>query len=483
MAKGRSLSGTRPRPSSQSSIRSTTSTLALPLSSTSFRPLLPPTSSSTTRRGTAAAAAAAPASDAAMTPSRSPPPRRRVIILPGLGNCDADYSRLAELLRSRGAAVKVARVARIDWARNAAGLLIPDYWQGTLSPRPTVDWYLGRIDEALEALNEEVSRHSKYSSESSAGGGNGNGGDAGSISSSSSPSLPPLTLLAHSAGGWLGRVWMLSEDKGTGKEKAALVSDFVCVFLFFFFFFFSIFFLSSSLFLSRGPRVKAHSLSFLPRSFFPLSPSPPKNRSVGSPHRPPPPGSSIPDQTRGILTWVERESPGDFHSREHGVRYTTVASKFVKGAPLFGSGSSAEEDEEEEEERTRGETGSSSSGTSFDDSNDSDIALLAPAPNSSKRGTRKKISIAQRLAGFGYEAVCGDSEAWGDGITPVASSHLPGALTLTLEGVFHSPLGADDDDGEGGEGGEGGIGTRPWYGSARVLDQWVGAVFGETPVV
>ena len=334
-----------------------------------------------------------------------PPPRRRVVILPGLGNCDADYSRLAALLRSRGAAVKVARVARIDWARNAAGLLLPEYWKGTLMPRPTVDWYLERIDEALEALNEEVSESSG--------------------SSSPPPPLPPLTLLAHSAGGWLGRVWMLSEDGGpaAGKQKAALVSAFV---------------------------------------------------SVGSPHRPPPPGSSIPDQTRGILTWCEREAPGSFHAEEHGVRYTTVASRFVKGAPLFGSGR-GEEEEEEEEERARAGGGGSGSGASFD-SDDSDIALLAPGPLPLNRRSGNKISIAQRLAGVGYEAVCGDAEAWGDGITPVTSSHLPGAVTLTLDGVFHSPLGADEGSGEMK------VGRRLWYGSEGVLDQWVGAVFGEAPL-
>jgi hypothetical protein len=149
-------------------------------------------------------------------------------------------------LRSRGAAVKVARVARIDWARNAAGLLLPEYWKGTLEPRPTVDWYLGRIDEALEALNNEISRAS--SPTSSAGNDSNN-----SSSDSSPPPLPPLTLLAHSAGGWLGRVWMLSEDERTGEEKAALVSDFVCVC-----FFDKILFFFSGLFVKK----LTHSLSF-----------------------------------------------------------------------------------------------------------------------------------------------------------------------------------------------------------------------------
>jgi hypothetical protein len=177
------------------------------------------------------------------------------------------------------------------------------------------------------------------------------------------------------------------------------------------------------------------------------------------------------------------------------VRYTTIASRFVKGAPLFGSGSisTLEEDEREEEEMRANSNGASSSSSMSFDSDDSDISFLNLAPlqgsSSNSNGKRNKISLAQRLAGFGYEAVCGDPEAWGDGITPVPSSHLPGAVTLTLEGVFHSPLGADEggsgsEEGsdEGGNNNNDGIGRRPWYGSEGVLDQWVGVVFGEAPV-
>ena len=54
----------------------------------------------------------------------------------------------------------MARVIRPDWLRNAAGLTSLSYWQGTLEPRPTVDWYLGRIAEAV-AEAKEVSGESK----------------------------------------------------------------------------------------------------------------------------------------------------------------------------------------------------------------------------------------------------------------------------------------------------------------------------------
>ena len=62
-------------------------------------------------------------------------------------------------------------------ARNAAGLRYPEYWSGRLTPRPTVNWYMDRIDAAVDAA--------KRATEGA-----------------------PITLLAHSAGGWLGRVYM-----------------------------------------------------------------------------------------------------------------------------------------------------------------------------------------------------------------------------------------------------------------------------------
>lgn len=205
----------------------------------------------------------------------------------------------------------------------------------------------------------------------------------------------PITLLSHSAGGWLGRLYML--DFGTDG-----IDQFV---------------------------------------------------SLGSPHLPPPPG--VIDQTRGILTFVEKNCPGAYHAPD--VRYVTIAGKYIRGAPLLGKG-----------------------------------------------------SIAQKIVGAGYQQVCGDAEVDGDGVVPLPSAHLEGALNITLEGVYHSPLGAEDpgsdqrpadeeeamqdafkqeqgaavyydtDDYEVGTGEVAQAaqevnvpGPRLWYGSAGILEQWV----------
>lgn len=59
----------------------------------------------------------------------------------GLGNNTNDYEKLALILNDYGVPTVVVKVSRIDWLRNAAGLLDPNYWRGTLRPRPVLDWY------------------------------------------------------------------------------------------------------------------------------------------------------------------------------------------------------------------------------------------------------------------------------------------------------------------------------------------------------
>jgi len=110
------------------------------------------------------------------------PAARGVVILPGLGNAAADYEPLAALLRRRGLDVEIAAVGRADWSRNAAALTDAAWWKGELKPRPATDWFMTRLDGAMAALQRRVP-------------------DA------------PVTMLAHSAGGWLGRAYMA--DFGT----------------------------------------------------------------------------------------------------------------------------------------------------------------------------------------------------------------------------------------------------------------------------
>lgn len=71
----------------------------------------------------------------------------------------------------------MASVSRLDWLRNAAGLIDPNYWRGTLRPRPVLDWYLKRVDDAIAEAKQLAQGNQ-------------------------------LSLIGHSAGGWLARVYL-----------------------------------------------------------------------------------------------------------------------------------------------------------------------------------------------------------------------------------------------------------------------------------
>ncbi|GFY84579.1 stress-inducible protein [Actinidia rufa] len=78
--------------------------------------------------------------------------RHRVVL--GLGINTSDYEKLEVTLKGYGVPTVVAKVSRIDWLRNAAGLADPNYWWGTLRPRSVLDWYLKRVDEAVNEANK-----------------------------------------------------------------------------------------------------------------------------------------------------------------------------------------------------------------------------------------------------------------------------------------------------------------------------------------
>ncbi|GFR40829.1 hypothetical protein Agub_g1304, partial [Astrephomene gubernaculifera] len=337
--------------------------------------------------------------------------RRGVLILPGLGNNAADYGPLASLLEARGMAVEVAQVSRLDWSRNAAALVDPNWWKGTLQPRPAVNWYLERADRAMQKLKRRVEA-----------------ADA------------PITMLAHSAGGWLGRVYLM--HWGT-----AGVDRYV---------------------------------------------------SLGSPHMPPPrdaPG--VVDQTRGLLTACNEACPGAYHSS---ISYVTIAGKFLHGAPLVGPPTAATAVHTTTPPTPPAAAAAAASATPAVAAAAAAAAGAATNPRSAAdlvaalrrvaaaagRGGRgggyegvgraqgqgqaqeqQKVPLLARLAGAGYQQVCGHPEVWGDFIVPQPSAHLHGATQVDLEGVFHSPLGERLPF------------FGPWYGSEQVLDLWFHHLTGE----
>ncbi|XP_042064663.1 uncharacterized protein LOC121808312 [Salvia splendens] len=280
------------------------------------------------------------------TDSSSSTAYRPAVILPGLGNNTTDYQKLALILKDYGVPTVTAKVSRIDWLRNAAGLLDSNYWRGTLRPRPVLDWYLQRVEEAVNEAKELAQ---------------------GST----------LSLIGHSAGGWLARVYL--QEYGTSDISLLL--------------------------------------------------------TLGTPHLAPPKGvSGVIDQTRGLLDYVDKHCAKAVYTPE--LRYVCIAGRYIQGVRLLGSTSDENPELMVETEQPVGEM--------------SVVKTSAPA----------SATLQARFVGQGYKQVCGQADVWGDGVVPEVSAHLKGALNISLDGVYHSPVGSKDE-------------TRPWYGSPAVVQQWI----------
>uniref|UniRef100_A0A6N2NKD5 GPI inositol-deacylase n=1 Tax=Salix viminalis TaxID=40686 RepID=A0A6N2NKD5_SALVM len=265
---------------------------------------------------------------------------RPAVILPGLGNNTGDYQKLELTLQEYGVPTVVAKVSRFDWLRNAAGLVDPNYWSGSLRPRPVLDWYLKRIDEAVQEAKEQAQGQT-------------------------------LSLIGHSAGGWLARVYM--EEFGQ---------------------------LDVSLLLT-----------------------------LGTPHLPPPKGvPGVIDQTRGLLYYVEKHCKKAVYTPE--LRYVCIAGRYIQGARFVG------------------------------DSNVEAKSMRLSLLNDLGISTSTSPGFRARFVGQGYKQVCGQADVWGDGVVPEVSAHLDGAFNISLDGVYHSPVGSEDE-------------LRPWYGSPAVVEQWI----------
>ncbi|XP_042507594.1 uncharacterized protein LOC122083770 [Macadamia integrifolia] len=275
---------------------------------------------------------------------------RPAVILPGLGNNSSDYDKLALTLKGYGVPSVVAKVSRIDWFRNAAGLVDPNYWRGTLRPRPVLDWYLLRVDEAIQEANQLAEGHS-------------------------------LSLIGHSAGGWLARVYI--EEFGLSNISLLL--------------------------------------------------------TLGTPHLPPPKGlSGVIDQTRGLLDYVDKHCAKAVYTPQ--LKYVCITGRYIQGARFF-------------------DNSNLSSDPAVTIENDAPMTEVAAIGNSNKSATTTN-GMRARIVGQGYKQVCGQADVWGDGVVPEASAQLEGALNISFDGVYHSPVGSDDM-------------LRPWYGSSAVVEKWI----------
>jgi len=91
-------------------------------------------------------------------------------------------------------------------------------------------------------------------------------------------------------------------------------------------------------------------------------------------------------------------------------------------------------------------------------------SIIPPSAAAGSQGMQRvKGSGVSRIDSFlayqSYKSGCGRGDVPGDGVTPIEIAHLPGAICLTLDNVWHGPKSTRE---------------RPWYGDEHVLlDNWV----------
>lgn len=189
----------------------------------------------------------------------APPAFGTLLVLPGFGNDSSDYAApfgaadasLLTALRSRGFQAEVLPVERKEWLNVARCLLSPRCYTGSCTADEGYGWYLAKVGAEVERLRSKGER---------------------------------VTLVGHSAGGWLARAFL-------GDSRWAVPSGAA----------------------PGGPHSAVRALV-----------------SLGSPHSAPPPG--VFDVTRGALSWLNTAHPGAAFASS-GVRYLAVAGNTVTGSP------------------------------------------------------------------------------------------------------------------------------------------------------
>jgi hypothetical protein len=378
-----------------------------------------------------------------------------IVILPGFGNDTQDYESpfgdsrkgLAPRLRRRGFLVETVRLRRRDWLRVAKAIASPAYWRGEADVGPGYRWYLLRVAAAVKRAEEAWV--DKYGTSDSA-------------------PPPRITLVGHSAGGWLARAFLgdaslrsegvaeaaqKEEDRalqamgeatmlgGGIEETLATLRE---------------------VFFSRSLAVEVAGDEPLPCHEKP-HPSVGALVTLGTPHTPPV-GKSARDVTGGALAWVNEQWPGAFFGGLGGgggegaagadsgkIVYVTVAGRAVLAPPA-------------------------------------QVLVPRGSPPSYAREAYRTVAgdliLAQEESENGGPMTTTTIE--GDAVVPlvVASEGLPGAdARVVLDGVWHSmsKLGTFKEAPGGGKeqearSGKGSSGARPWYGSGGALDAWLAAL-------
>mmetsp|Transcript_59598 Transcript_59598/g.116932 ORF Transcript_59598/g.116932 Transcript_59598/m.116932 type:complete len:378 (-) Transcript_59598:56-1189(-) len=174
--------------------------------------------------------------------------------------------------------------------------------------------------------------------------------------------------------------------------------------------------------------------------------------TMGAIHRVPEDASTC--VTRGALRYTDQTYPGAF-LKDEGVGYVSVGGAAITGDARKGGsavGDSAEDDDAADTAQQQPLFSGLTAG-----SDEADAYYEARGEGSSTR-----------VAFTSYKAVAGRGDLVGDGVVPFEWTQLEGSKCLQLDGVLHSINEAGTT-----------LPTDRWYGSEKIVDQWLPAVLEE----
>ncbi|GAB4822294.1 hypothetical protein N2152v2_009340 [Parachlorella kessleri] len=277
-----------------------------------------------------------------------------VVVLPGFGNCARDYQEpfgdadagIVAALKRRGFQPYVLPIERSDWLQVGRALLTRAYWAGSCTTHPGYSFYLERLKQLVDKARLETG-------------------------------CDQVDLVAHSAGGWLGRAFIGQQQYKGGTDSS-----------------------------DDEPHEAVRALV-----------------TLGTPHTGTPAEKGR-CRTGGALSWVNSMWPGAYFA-DQGVKYVSVGSRAVVGDATV-------------DRRT---LPGYAHGSYMEVRQVYHVAVVLWVPRTQAGGFSDGLSCVESLPLEALPAckVCGEGHGVeGDAVVPLKSALLEGSEHVVLDHVLHS---------------------------------------------